>query len=211
MRLPLTLAPREDSSTGTAAPMAMPSVMGKATENVIVPVMASACRMPTAADALCRMQVNTVPTSTPSSGLEKRVSSWMNAALSLSGATAPLMEDMPYMSTAKPSRMSPMWCRVRSLQNIRSTMPATATMPVSVAVLSSDTQPEPLMSDRQRIQPVMLVPRMEPSTMPMAWRTCIMPELTKPTTMTDVAEDDWITAVTPVPSRTPLSGVLVSL
>lgn len=39
---------------------------------------------------------------------------------------------------------------------------------VSVAVLSSDTQPEPLMSDRQRIQPVMLVPRMEPSTMPMA-------------------------------------------
>lgn len=133
-----------------------------------MPVMASACRMPTAADALCRMQVNTVPTSTPSSGLEKRVSSSMNAALSLSGATAPLMEDMPYMSTAKPSRMSPMWCLVRSLQNMRSTMPATATTPVSVAVLSSDTQPEPLMSDRQRIQPVMLVPRMEPSTMPMA-------------------------------------------
>ena len=51
---------------------------------------------------------------------------------------------------------------------MRSTMPATATTPVSVAVLSSDTQPEPLMSDRQRIQPVMLVPRMEPSTMPMA-------------------------------------------
>ena len=28
--------------------------------------------------------------------------------------------------------------------------------------------------------------------------------------MTDVAEEDWITAVTPVPSRKPLSGVLVS-
>lgn len=51
---------------------------------------------------------------------------------------------------------------------MRRTMPITATMPVSVAVLSSDTQPEPLMSDRQRIQPVMLVPRIEPSTMPMA-------------------------------------------
>ena len=50
VRLPLTLAPSEDSSTGTAAPMAMPSVMGKATENVIVPV-ASACKMPTAAEA----------------------------------------------------------------------------------------------------------------------------------------------------------------
>jgi len=38
-----------------------------------------------------------------------------------------------------------------------------------------------------------------------------MPELTKPTTITEVAEEDWITAVTPVPSRTPLMGVLVRL
>ena len=90
-------------------------------------------------------------------------------------------------------------------------MPTTATTPVSVSVDSSDTQPEPLMSDRQRIQPVTLVPRMAPSTMPIACRTCIMPELTKPTTMTEVAEEDWITAVTPVPSNTPFSGVLVNL
>ena len=34
-----------------------------------------------------------------------------------------------------------------------------------------------------------------------------MAEFTKPTTMTLVAEDDWITAVTPVPSKMPLSGV----
>ena len=37
-----------------------------------------------------------------------------------------------------------------------------------------------------------------------------MPELTKPTTITDVADEDWITAVTPVPSRIPLIGVLLS-
>ena len=43
----------------------------------------------------------------------------------------------------------------------------------------------------------------------MACRTFIIPELTKPTTMTEVAEEDWITAVTPVPSRTPFSGVLL--
>ena len=36
-----------------------------------------------------------------------------------------------------------------------------------------------------------------------------MPELTKPTTITDVADEDWITAVTPVPSRIPLIGVLI--
>ena len=38
----------------------------------------------------------------------------------------------------------------------------------------------------------------------------MMPELTKPTTMTVVAEEDWITAVTSVPSSTPLNVVEVS-
>ena len=57
----------------------------------------------------------------------------------------------------------------------------------------------------------MLVPRIAPRTMPMAWRTFIMPEFTKPTTITDVAEDDWITAVTPVPSRMPFTGFPASL
>ena len=43
-----------------------------------------------------------------------------------------------------------------------------------------------------------------------ACRTDIMPEFTKPTAMTDVAEEDWITAVTPVPSRSARSGVPLS-
>ena len=74
---------------------------------------------------------------------------------------------------------------------IRRTIPTTATIPVRVAVLSRSTQPlPPEMSDRQRIHPVMLVPKMAPITTPMACLTCIMPELTKPTTMTEVAEDD---------------------
>ena len=31
-----------------------------------------------------------------------------------------------------------------------------------------------------------------------AWPSFIMPEFTKPTTMTEVAEEDWITAAEPV-------------
>ena len=61
------------------------------------------------------------------------------------------------------------------------------------------------------IQPVMLVPTIAPMMTAMAWRTFIMPELTKPTTMTEVAEEDWMTAVTPAPSSMPLSGVPESL
>ena len=48
---------------------------------------------------------------------------------------------------------------------------------------------------------------MAPSTTLTACRTFIMPELTNPTVMTEVAQEDWITAVTAVPSRTPLRGV----
>ena len=36
-----------------------------------------------------------------------------------------------------------------------------------------------------------------------AWRSVIMPELTKPTTMTVVADEDWMTAVMPAPTSTP--------
>ena len=40
--MPLVLAPRADSSTGRAAPMAMPMMMGRATEKSTAPVTARA-------------------------------------------------------------------------------------------------------------------------------------------------------------------------
>lgn len=87
-----------------------------------------------------------------------------------------------------------------------------ANSPVSVAVDSRSTQPlPPDRLFRHSIQPVTLVPRMAPMMTPMACRTFIMPELTKPTTITEVAEEDWMTAVTAVPSSTPFSGVPDSL
>lgn len=39
----------------------------------------------------------------------------------------------------------------------------------------------------------------------------IIMEFTKPITITVVAEEDWITQVTPVPNATPLTGVFVIL
>ena len=43
--------------------------------------------------------------------------------------------------------------------------------------------------------------------MPVAWRTFITLALTKPTVITAVAQEDWITAVTAVPSSMPRRGV----
>ena len=56
----------------------------------------------------------------------------------------------------------------------------------------------------------MLVPMLAPMMMPIAWKRVIMPELTKPTTITVVAEEDCMTEVTPAPRSSPLSGVLVT-
>lgn len=115
------------------------------------------------------MQVNTVPTSTPSRGLEKRVSRLMNAALSLSGATAPLIADIPYISTAKPSRMSPDVALDLILaehaqddadhgDDAGERCGAQQRHPAGAADVRQAEDPAP----------VMLVPRIEPSTMPMA-------------------------------------------
>ena len=60
------------------------------------------------------------------------------------------------------------------------------------------------------IQPVTEVPRMLPRMTATACEKRMSPELTKPTHMTEVAEEDWITAVTSVPSRIPRKRLLVS-
>ena len=61
------------------------------------------------------------------------------------------------------------------------------------------------------MHPVTLVPILAPMIIPIACATFIIPEFTNPTTITVVAEDDWIIAVTTVPRSTPLIGVFVSL
>ena len=63
------------------------------------------------------------------------------------------------------------------------------------------------MPDRLKIQAVTVVPTLAPIIMPMAWLSCMTPELTKPTTMTVVAEELCMTAVTPRPRRNPLKGL----
>ena len=65
----------------------------------------------------------------------------------------------------------------------------------------------PSSPERDKIQAVTVVPMLEPIMTPTACFRVIMPELTKPTTITVVAEEDWITAVTASPSRNPLNTV----
>jgi len=59
------------------------------------------------------------------------------------------------------------------------------------------------------IQAVNVVPMLAPIITPMAWVRVRIPAFTKLTTITVVALDDWITAVTPSPVTTPLKGLEV--
>ena len=62
---------------------------------------------------------------------------------------------------------------------------------------------------KDKIQGVTVVPTLAPITTGMPWESCMMPELTKPTTMTVVAEELWMTAVTAAPKATALKGCRV--
>lgn len=62
---------------------------------------------------------------------------------------------------------------------------------------------------REMIQAVKVVPILAPIITLIACLRVRSPAFTKPTTITVVALEDWITAVTPSPVTTPLSGLEV--
>ena len=76
---------------------------------------------------------------------------------------------------------------------------------------SSTIKLSPSRAVRESSHEVTVVPTLEPIITPMACLRVIMPELTKPTTMTVVAEEDWITAVAAIPRKKPFSTVELML
>ena len=71
----------------------------------------------------------------------------------------------------------------------------------------SISNPVPCTPSRLRIHAVTVVPTLEPKITPMACCSVMTPLLTKPTTITVVAPELWITAVTAIPSKKTLQGI----
>ena len=82
---------------------------------------------------------------------------------------------------------------------------------INANIVAEENAPLPSTPARTSIHPVAVVPMFAPIIMPMALASFMIPEFTKPTTMTVVAEEDCMTAVTREPSRMPLNVVDVSL
>ena len=191
--------------------MFWPMMIGSAAEYFTAPVMHSACRIPTEAEEDWMIAVSARPASMPSTGLVNISRMLVNSGTSARGLTASLIMFMPFISTVKPTRIWPMLCFFSFLVNMMNATPHSAMMGVKELGLSRRRKTLlPSMPVSDRIQLVTVVPMFAPMITPAAWLSFMMPELTKPTTMTVVAEDDWMTAVTAAPSSTALRVLLVS-
>ena len=166
--------------------------------------------MPTDAAEEWSTAVNTAPTTTPMKGLVNAVRMEVNSGMSARGLTAFFIIVVPYIRMAKPTMMEPMLCFWPVLYFVRRMTPARAIRGEKFSGLRSWRRIVSLsMPDRDRIHAVRVVPTLEPMMMPMLWPSSRMPELTRPTSMTVTAPEDWMAIVMPAPSSRPLMGVEV--
>ena len=135
--------------------------------------------------------MSTSPASIPSTGLEKRVRIPVNSGTSARGATALLMVFIPNINTAKPSITVATFFSLSLWENMRIPTPMIASMGEKDVGLHSFTKKEELSIPAvPRIQEVIVVPILAPMIIPTACCSFMMLELTNPTTITVVAEDD---------------------
>ena len=177
---------------------------------MIVPVNASACKIPTEAAELWIIPVTSAPINTPISGFLNAVRTCANSGISASGATASLISFMPYINIAKPIKIEPILFFFCFLLVIIRRIPINAKISEKFSGFKSlrnmllDSSPT---SDKSHA--VSVVPTLEPIIIPTDCSIVIIPELTSPTNITVVAEDDWIAIVIPAPSSKLLNTLSV--
>ncbi len=118
---------------------------------------------------------------------------------------------IPNISTAKPTMTVPTSRRLLFFDIIIMPTPIMAITGEKDAGLSRLTNTLLLsMPVKLKTQAVTVVPIFEPRTTPMLCLSVIIPELTRPTSITVTADEDCITAVVTSPSRMPLHLLEVS-
>ena len=156
------------------------------------------------------MAVRTAPAMTPRTGFVKvRNICWKDGSF-LSAETAPVMVSIPYISVAKPSSISPVSFRLLFLDTIKKMIPNSARIGVNDDGFNSLTKTLLLsIPARLKIHAVTVVPIFAPIMTLMDCFRVINPELTKPTTMTVVADELCMIAVTPSPVKRPVNRLVV--
>ena len=155
-----------------------------------------------AAAELWIISVQAIPTSTPIKGLVTLNIILLKAGTFSSGATALLIISIPIIMTEKPTTIVPMDFFLSLLANIRKTTPPIARKGVKEEGLRSCSRNDPPKEFRLSSHAVAVVPRFAPIMTPTDWLTLMMPEFTRPTTMT-VVTDDCTKTASPVPNSHP--------
>ena len=144
----------------------------------MTPLEASACKMPTEAEEDWMMAVKIAPARMPRIGLENLVISETKASDSRRGTIELLIMSIPMNRIPKPAMILPKWWIFSFFTKTIIATPrkanSGATAPISSAIN----------------WPVMVVPTLAPMIIHTACCKVIMPEFTKPTTMTVVADED---------------------
>ena len=99
------LMPMLASTMGVILPMLIPMIIGAATAKEIVPVAAaSVCRIPTEAEELWSIEESRIPSSSPTSGFENVVNTWLKDSELDSGPSADSIVLIPKKRIPKPIR-----------------------------------------------------------------------------------------------------------
>ncbi len=191
-RCALRFAPIAPMRPVTAEPMFAPIRAGSMAPKVSDPDMDIDCSTPMEAEELCRITVTTRPTSSPRNGFSaKAVIRLVKDGSSARPENAPDIIVMPIISTANPTKMVAAWRVLSFFASISIATPARARIGAKLSGLTREIttlSPETMVSDSS--QAVMVVPTLAPIVTPTDCSSVIMPELTRPTTMTTVAPED---------------------
>ena len=110
------------------------------------------------------------------------------------------MRVIPDISTANPSIIVPTSCLRLSLDIMTSMIPTRANIGAKFSGLRRFTRILSLsIPATESIHAVSVVPMFEPIMTPIVCPSFIIPEFTRPTSMTVIAEEDWIAIVIPAP------------
>ena len=172
-------------------PMFWPNRMYMAVERGIRPCPARACRRPTlAAEEFSTMQM-TAPINTPRIGLEMLWIAVLKPSHSRMGTMASLMPFMPMNRRPMPMTIGPNSRTMRNCFFFFGKLDRTSPK-------KANSMPK-LTPSRESSRGVTVVPMLAPMITPMAWIRLSISALTKPTTMTVVAVEDWTSTVIRIP------------
>ena len=171
------------------------------------------CRIPIEAAELWMTPVTIAPEKTPKRGFLKAVMMETKLSISFKGSMDADIMVIPCISMEKPMSIVPKSLLRCFLATIKRMIPIRAKISEKHEGFKSFKKIlSPLsMPASDRIQAVRVVPISEPKITPTVWGRFMMPELTKPTSMTVIAEEDWMAIVIIAPTVRPLNLLSVAL